>query len=90
MCFLSSYILVFPRKTTFLISRADINLARANWAENLPFSFPPHVAFIERRKVVIQLTHYITFSCSRKQNYRKIGLIHLFRGEQKLSIRLQR
>ena len=83
MCFLSSNILVFPRKTTFSISRADINLARPNWAENRPFSFHSHVAFIERRKIVIQLTYYITFPCPKKHNSRKIGLIQLFRGEKK-------
>ena len=32
MCFLSSNISVFPRKTTFSNSRPDINLARLNWA----------------------------------------------------------
>ena len=89
MCFISSNILVFPRKTTFSISRADINLARSNWAENRPFSFHSHVSFIEHRKVVIQLTYYITFPCPKKHNYRKIGLIQLFCGEQKQSV-LQR
>ena len=73
MCFLSSSISVFPRKTTFLISRPDINLARLNWAENQPFSFDWHVAFIERRKVVIQLIYCMTFPCPKKHNYRKIG-----------------
>ena len=53
---------------------SDINLARLNWAENQPFSFDSHVAFIERRKVVIQLIYCITFSCPKKHNYRKIGL----------------
>ena len=73
MCFLSSNISVFPRKTTFSISRSDINLARLNWAENQPFSFDSHVAFIERRKVVIQLIYCITFPCPKKHNYKKIG-----------------
>ena len=41
-----------------------------------------HVAFIERWKVVIQLTYYITFPCPEKHNYRKIGLIQLFRGDK--------
>ena len=89
MCFLSSNILVFPRKTTFSISRADINLACPNWAENRPFSFDSHVAFIKRRKVVIQLTYYITFPCPKKHNYRKIRLIQLFHGKQNESV-LQR
>ena len=62
MCFLSSSISVFPRKTTFLISRRDINLARLNQAENQPFSFDWHVASIERRKVVIQLIYCMTLS----------------------------
>ena len=89
MCFLSSNILLFPRKTTSSISRADIDLARPNWAENRPFSFDSHVAFIERRKVVIQLIYYIIFPCPKMHNYRKIGLIQLFHGEQKESV-LQR
>ena len=89
MCFLSSNISVFPRKTTFSISRPDINLARLNWAENRPFSFDSHVAFIERRKDVIQPIYCISFPCPKKHNYRKIGLIQLFIGEQKQSV-LQR
>ena len=89
MCFLSSNILVFPRKTTSSISRADSNLARPNWAENRPFSFDLDVAFIKRTKVATQLTYYITFSCPKKHNYRKIGLIQLFHGKQKQSV-LQR
>ena len=89
MCFLSLNILVVPRKTTSSISRPDINLARPNWAENRPFSFDSHAAFIERRKVVIPLTYCITFRCPKKHNYRKIGLIQLFHGEQKQSV-LQR
>ena len=64
MCFLPSNISVFPRKTTFSISRPDISLARLNWAENRPFG--SHVAFIERRKVVIQLIYCITFPCPKK------------------------
>ena len=54
MCFLSSNIPVFPRKTTFSISRPDMNLARLNWAiaKNQPFSFDSHahIAFTERKK----------------------------------------
>ena len=65
MCFLSLNIFVFPGKTTFSISRPDLNLARPNWPENQPFSFDSHVAFIERRKVVIQLTYCITFPCPK-------------------------
>ena len=86
MCFLSSNILVFPRKTTSSISHADINLPRPNWTENRPFSFDSYVAFIERRKVTIELTYYISFPCPKKHNYRKIGLIQLFHGEQKQSV----
>ena len=67
MCFLSSNISVFPRKTTFSISRPDINLARLNWAENQLFSFDSHVAFIERRKVVIQVIYCITFLVQKAQ-----------------------
>ena len=85
MCFLSSNILVFPRKTTSSISRADINLVRPNWAENRPFSFDSHVA----EKLQKQLIYYITFPCLDKHKYRKIGLIQLFCGEQKQSV-LQR
>ena len=89
MCFLSSNNLVFPRKTTSSISRADINLARPNWAENRPFSLDSHVACIKQRKVVIQPAYYITFPCPKKHNHRKIGFIQLFRGKQKQSV-LQR
>ena len=73
MFFLSSNTSVFPRQTTFSISRFDI-LARLKWVENETFSFDSHVAFIERRKVVIQLIYCITFTCPKKHNYRKIGL----------------
>ena len=83
MCFLSSNISVFPRKTTFSISRPDINLARLNWAENQLFSFDSHVAFIECRKVVIQVIYCITFPCPKKHNYRKTEFTQLFIGEQK-------
>ena len=89
MRFLSANILVFPRKATSSISRADINLAHPNWAENRPFSFDSHVAFVKHRNVVIQLTYYITFPCPKKHNYRKIRLIQFFHGKQKQSI-LQR
>ena len=58
----------------FSISHFEINLTRLNWAENQPFSFDSHAAFIERGKVVIQLIYCITFSCPKKQNYMKIGL----------------
>ena len=64
MCFLPSNISVFPRKTTFSTSRPDISLASLSWAENRPFG--SHVAFIERRKVVIQLIYCITFPCPKK------------------------
>ena len=66
MCFLSSNILVSARKTTSSISRADINLARPNWAENRPFSFDSHVAFIERRKVAKTTNLLDNFSLSKK------------------------
>ena len=86
MCFLPSNISVFPRKTTFSISRPDINLARLNWAENRLFSFDSHVAFIERRKVVIHVIYCITFPCPKKHNYMKIGFTQLFIGEQRQSV----
>ena len=85
MCFLSSNISLFPRKNTFSMSRSDINLMRLDWAENQSSSFDSHVAFTERRKIVIQLIYCITFPCPKKHNYRKIGLTLLFIGEQKLS-----
>ena len=66
VCFLSSNILVFPRKTTSSISRVDINLARPNWAENRPFSFDSHVAFIERRKVAKTTNLLHNFSLSKQ------------------------
>ena len=80
---------VFPRKTTFSISRPNINLASLNWAENRPFLFDLQVAFIECRKVVIQLIYCITFPCPKTHNYRKIGFTQLFIREQKQSV-LQR
>ena len=89
MCFLPSNILVYPRKTTSSISRADINLARPSWAENRLFSFDSHVAFIKRRKDAKTTNLLHNFSLSKKAQYRKIGLILLFRGEQKQSV-LQR
>ena len=59
MCFLSSNISVFPRKTTFSISRPDMNLARLNWAKKQPF--------IEGKKVVIHATNLLhKFSLSKK------------------------
>ena len=73
MCFLSSNISVFPTKTTISISRPHINLARLNWVK-----FDSHVAFIEGRKVVIQLIYCKTFPCLKKHNYRKTGLTKLF------------
>ena len=80
MCFLSSNISVFPRKTKFSISRPGINLASPNRTENRPFSFDSLVAFIECRKVVKQPTFWITLPCPKKHNYRKIVLIQLFGG----------
>ena len=86
MSFLSSNISVFPRKTTFSISRPDINLARLNWAENQLFSFDSHVAFIERRKVVIQVIYCITFPCPKSTITGIIkSFTQLFIGEQKKS-----
>ena len=76
MFFLSSNISVFLRKPTFSISGPDINLARLNWAENRPFSLDSHFAFIERRKVVIQLIYCITFPCPKKHSCWK-NWIHL-------------
>ena len=64
MCFLSSNISVFPRKTAFWISLSDINLACLNWAENQPFSIDSHVTFIERRKVVILYLHITIILCA--------------------------
>ena len=81
MCFLSSNVLVFPRKTTSSISRADINLARPNWAENRPFSFDSHVTFVERRKVAKTTNLLNAFPCPKKHNYSKIGLIQIFSGD---------
>ena len=66
MCFLSSNILVSARKTASAISRADINLARPNWAENRPFSFDSHVAFIERRNGAKTTNFLHNFSLSKK------------------------
>ena len=66
MCFLSSNILVSARKTTSSISRADISLARPNWAKYRPFSFDSHVAFIERRKVAKTTNLLHNFSLSKK------------------------
>ena len=88
MCFLSSNILVSARKTTSSISRADINLARPNWAENRPFSFDSHVAFIERRKVAKTTNLLHNFSLSKKAQLQQ-NWINIFRGEQKQSV-LQR
>jgi len=42
MYFFASNILLLPRKTTFSISRPDINLTNPNWVENQPFSFDWH------------------------------------------------
>ena len=50
MCFLSSNISVFPRKTTFSISRPGINLASPNRAENRPLSFVSHLVSAEKLK----------------------------------------
>ena len=76
ICFLSSNILVFPRKTAFSISGPDIDLARLNWAENQPFSFDSHVAFIERRKVVIRLIYCITFPVQKSTITGKLDLLN--------------
>jgi len=75
MCFLSSNISVFPRKTTFSISGLCTNLASPNRAENQTLSFDSRVAFIQCRKVVIQLTFCRTIRSPKKHNCRKIGLI---------------
>ena len=44
---------------------------------------------LSAEKLQKQLIYYITFPCLNKPNYRKIGLIYLFCGEQKQSV-LQR
>ena len=47
------------------------------------------VHLMSAEKLQKQLTYNITFPCPKKHNYRKIGLIQVFRGEQKQSV-LQR
>ena len=44
---------------------------------------------LSAEKLQKQPTYYITFPCPKKHNYSKIGLIQIFRGEQKQSV-LQR